>query len=137
MADCPKSLWRPLSELTESERVEREEAVADLPTSVYDDIGWRIWADSYRHCRRYGIGPAEVDAMELWQLAALMNLDLVSPHDAIMERMDKEKDTLADRAKVKGARSKPVSGPETPETPDDGPADLTGDIMRQMGIRTA
>ena len=138
MADCPKSLWRPLSELTENERRDRDAADAELPESVYDDLGWRLWADSYRHCRRYGISPAEVDRMELWQLAAIMNLDLVSPRDVILERMEVEKDTLAERAaKMREGRSqRTTSPPPAPDDPD-GPVDVTAEVMRQMGIRTA
>lgn len=59
--------------------------------------------------------PSEVDGMEMWQAAALLDIDL-------KPEMDDWEMTEADRARIESFATIPEDG------------DLTAQVMRQMGI---
>ena len=121
MADGPKSLWRTGTELTPADLAE----IDGRPSSAFDSIGWRQFADLYRLLMRAGIPPPTANLMELPEIVAVLGVDLEDPTDDIEELLEREGDTLA-------ARAAAIRG-DTPEPPD-GPEVLTARIMREMGI---
>lgn len=87
---------------------------------------WRWRAELYRVMRQIGFAPQVVDGMEMWQIATLLETDL-KPKGVDPDRLAAEAHTLADRARA-------ISGNQ--EEPTEDAADITDQVMKQMGINT-
>ena len=115
------------------------------PPSNLDDLGIRHIYELYGALAGI-MSPAEANETELWELAAVLKVDPgVAEYAGLDERLQKEATPEQLAARVAKAHIKPRRSskepatqdiPEVEATPPPDGADMTVQVMRQMGIRT-
>lgn len=95
-----------------------------LEPSELDGMHWRWrWrAEAMMALKKAGWSLLEIESMEVWQLARALGFDRERPDD------DWEM-TEADRRRLENFGQEPT-------VIEEGPVDMTDQIMRQMGINT-
>ena len=140
LAGSPKSPWRSREQLTDPVELLRLDLKQPSPL---DDLGLRHIYELYTVLAPL-MTPLEADECELWQLAAVLGADPSGVSEGgLDERLQREAspEVLAERvarSHVKPRRHGQIieeaePPPANPPPPD---ADLTLQVMRQMGIRT-
>lgn len=141
MEDGPKSPWRSRNELTDPADLLRLDARS--PSNL-DGLGLRPIYDLYTALAQL-MTPAQANELELWEIAAALGVDAgTTEQPDLDERLETEATPEQMARRIARAHIKPrrsSAEPPNSDIPEPEPKqvgeELTGKIMRQMGIRTS